>query len=137
MATAGKTISRARTGAAESFFEALAERGYEPLLRSASGTLRFDLDDAGRVEHWYVTMKKGDVAVSHKNTKADAIVHVDKTLFDGMAVGEVNATAAALRGLLAPEGDPRHIGLVILFQRLFPGPPRSRGGARGDARRNR
>lgn len=135
MAIAGKTTRRATTGATEAFFEGLAERGHEPLLRSASGTLRVDLDDGGGVEHWYVTIKKGDVIVSHRNVKADAVVHTDKALFHGMVTGEVNATAAALRGVLFPEGDMGHMGLFILFQRLFPGPPGSRGP--GDARRKR
>ena len=39
-----------------------------------------------------------------------------------MANGKVNAMAAALRGVLAPEGD---LVLIISFQRLFLGPPRS------------
>jgi hypothetical protein len=37
--------------------------------------------------------------------------------------GRMNAMAATLRGVLDPEGD---LGLVLLFQRLFPGPPGSR-----------
>jgi hypothetical protein len=36
-----------------------------------------------------------------------------------MAAGKVNAFAAALRGAIAVEGDPR---LLVLFQRLLPGP---------------
>jgi len=74
------------------------------------------------VEHWYVAVRKGDVAVSHKNIKADAIVRADKALFDGMASGEVNAIAATLRGVLTAQGN---LGLVMSFQRLFPGPTSS------------
>jgi putative sterol carrier protein len=36
-----------------------------------------------------------------------------------MAAGKVNAFAAVLRGAIKIEGDPR---LLVLFQRLFPGP---------------
>ncbi len=105
------------------FFDAIGRRGHEPLLGSTSGTLRFDLAEGRRVEHWYVTIKKGDIAVSNKDADAEAVVRLEKSTFDSMATGKVNAMAAALRGVLAPEGN---LGLVISFQRLFPGPPRSR-----------
>ena len=105
------------------FFDAIGQRGHEPLLGSTSGTVRFDLAEGRRIEHWYVTIDKGDIAVSNKNADADAVVRLERSLFDSMATGKVNAMAAALRGVLAPEGN---LGLVISFQRLFPGPPRSR-----------
>jgi putative sterol carrier protein len=108
------------------FFAELGQRGHEPLLASTSGTLRFDLADGRRLEHWYVTIEKGNVAVSHENSDADAVVRLDRSLFDSMATGKVNAMSAALRGVLAPEGN---LGLIISFQRLFPGPPRSRARA--------
>ena len=108
------------------FFDELGRRGHEPLLASTSGTLRFDLAEGRRVEHWYVTIEKGDIAVSRKNADADAVVRLERSLFDSMATGKVNAMAAALRGVLAPEGN---LGLIISFQRLFPGPPRSRARA--------
>jgi SCP-2 sterol transfer family len=107
---------------AKQFFDDLAARGHVPLLKSSSGTLRFDLESAGRTAHWYVTIKKGDVSVSHDTSEADCVVRTAKELFDRMATGTANATAAALRGLVATKGDLR---LIIQFQRLFPGPPRS------------
>jgi len=109
------------------FFRGLAERRREPLLQNVSGTLRFDLVDGERVEHWYLTIKNGDVAVSHKDAEADAIVRTGKALFDGMIAGRVNAMAAALRGALVPQGN---LALVVTFQRLFPGPAASRVKAR-------
>ena len=124
-ATARKTGKRPKPDATAEFFARLAERGGEPLFKSASGTLRFDLADGKRIEHWHVALTNGDVAVSNKNTRADAVVRVDKELFQGMVAGRVNAMAATLRGVLVPEGD---LGLVVLFQRLFPGPPRPRAG---------
>jgi putative sterol carrier protein len=117
------------------FFDTLAERGHEPLLKSTSGTLRFDLRDGDRVEHWHVDVRKGDVAVSRRNAKADAVVRLDKVLFDRIASGSMNSMAATLRGVIAPEGD---LKLVMLFSRLFPGPPRSRKApAAGWARRQK
>jgi len=102
------------------FFADLAARGHVPLLKSSSGTLRFDLEGAGRTAHWYVTIRKGDVSVSHDTAEADCVVRTGKELFDRMATGTANATAAALRGLVDTAGDLR---LIIQFQRLFPGPP--------------
>jgi hypothetical protein len=103
------------------FFDELAARGHVPLLGSTSGTLRFDLEDGGRTTRWHVTIKKGDVSVSHDAAEADCVVRTGKELFDRLASGTVNATASALRGLVVPVGDLR---LLIQFQRLFPGPPR-------------
>jgi putative sterol carrier protein len=116
----GRRVSGPRTPT-ESFFTELAARGHESLLKSASGTVRFDLTDGQRLERWYVTMRNGEVTVSHKNAGADSIVRLDRKTFDGMTTGRVNAMAAVLRGDIVPEGD---LGLVLLFQRLFPAPPR-------------
>jgi putative sterol carrier protein len=108
------------------FFHGLAERGREPLLQNVSGTVRFDLADGERVEHWYLTIKNGDVGVSHNDADADAVVRTAKVLFEGMTSGRVNAMAAALRGTLVPRGN---LALVVSFQRLFPGPAVSRAHA--------
>jgi len=104
------------------FFDELTSKEHVPLLHSTSGTIRIDLDDDGHTARWYVTIDKGNVKVSHRNAKADAVIHCDKKLFDGMAKGTVNAGAAVLRGVLGVEGD---LGIVASFDRLFPSPPRS------------
>ncbi len=111
--------SERRRSPTAAFFDDLAERGREPLLKSTSGTIRFDLRDRDRVEHWWVGIDEGDVEVSHSRGDADAVVRLERSTFDGMVSGQVNAMAAALRGELVPEGD---LSLVILFQRVFPGP---------------
>ena len=112
------------------FFAGLAERGREPLLQNVSGTLRLDLADGGRVEHWYLAIENGGVAVSHDDAEADAVVRTAKALFEGIAAGRVNAMAAALRGALVPQGN---LALVVSFQRLFPGPAASRAKAGPDS----
>jgi putative sterol carrier protein len=104
------------------FFEGLGARGHEPALETLTGTLRFDLTNGKRRARWLVAVDKGDIEVSHKNIKADCVVRVDKKLFDGIAAGEVNAFAAALRGTVDIEGNPE---LLVLFQRLFPSPAKS------------
>jgi putative sterol carrier protein len=107
----------------EEFFGELGRRGHEPLLKKWSGTLRFDLMGGKRTERWLVEIKKGDVAVSRRNTRADCIVSAERVLFDEILSGKTNAMAAFLRGALRVDGD---IQLLAPFQRLLPGPQRSR-----------
>ena len=72
-------------------------------------------------------MKSGHVTVSRAAIGADCLVRADKALIDGIARGEVNATAALLRGELTAVGD---LELLMVVQRLFPGPPGSQRGER-------
>jgi putative sterol carrier protein len=111
------------TDATAEFFDALAERQHEPLLEKATGTVRFDLKDRRKTDRWLVTVVKGDLKVSRQNLRADCVVTADKSLFDGIASGKTNAMAALLRGAMGVEGD---VQLLVLFQRLLPGPSRSR-----------
>jgi putative sterol carrier protein len=128
--TASKAPSKGRADPTKAFLEDLESRGREPLLGSTSGTVRLDLTNGRRVEHWFVTIDKGHVGVSHDAGPADAVLHADKETFDELVTGRANATAAILRGVLALEGS---LELAIRFQRLFPGPPRRRPRARGGA----
>ena len=98
------------------FFEDLGARGHEPLLERANGTMRIELSNGKRRARWLVTLKKGDVTVSHANAKADCVVRMDQALFDQIVSGRENAIAALLRGLVAVEGNRQ---LLVLFQRLF------------------
>ena len=118
------------------FFEALVERGHEPLLEKATGSLRFDLRDGKKTGRWLVTIVKGDLAVSRQNLRADCVVSTTKALFDAVASGKTNAFAALLRGEANVEGD---VQLLVAFQRLFPGPPvpRRRRAGTSPARRKR
>lgn len=102
------------------FFADLERREREPLLRAATGTLRFDLADGESVEHWSVAIDKGAMSVSQTAAKADCVVSADRSTFDRIAGGEANAMVALVRGLVGVEGE---IQLLLLFQRLFPGPP--------------
>ena len=105
------------------FFDELARRGHEPLFEKATGTVRFDLKDGKKTDHWLVTVAKGDLAVSRRNTRADCVVTTDRALFDGVASGKTNGMAAVLRGAMTVEGD---VQLLVLFLRLFPGSKRAR-----------
>jgi hypothetical protein len=106
------------------FFAGLAAPGHVATFEGQSATLRFDVEDGGQVEHWYVAVSDGDVTVSRQNKPADAVVHVDRPHFEAMATGRLNAQAALLRGLMTCEGK---IAALLMFQRCLPGPPGSTG----------
>jgi putative sterol carrier protein len=91
-------------------------------LHGATGSVRFDLAHGGGVDHWFVSVSDGKIAASRANADADCVVRTSRELFDGIASGEVNAMAALLRDELTAEGD---LELLMMVQRLFPGPPRS------------
>jgi len=110
--------------ATSEFFSELDRRGHEPLLQNATGSVRFDLVEGDHTDHWLVTVDNGDVAVTNATAAADCVVQTDKSLFDRIARGEANAMSAVLRGEVTAEGD---LELVMLLQRLFPGPVSSRG----------
>ena len=99
------------------FFDGLAQRGHEPLLERATGTVRFDLVENGRDERWLVAVDKGDIVVSHRDGTADCTLRASRRLFEGVATGEVNAMAAVMRGAIQVDGDWH---LLVLFQRVFP-----------------
>ena len=111
------------TDATTEFFDTLARRGHEPLLKKVTGTMRFDLVQGTRTDHYFVAIKPRDLAVSNENVEADCVVRADRSLFDAIASGEENLMAAVLRGALTFQGDAH---LLLAFQRLFPEPPRSR-----------
>jgi hypothetical protein len=124
--------STSTTGA---FFQQLEARGHEPALEKVTGTLRFDVvEGPRRVTRWLVSVKRGDIAVARGGGEADCVVRADAELFEGVARGRVNAFTAMLRGALHAEGD---VALLVLFQRLFPDPPRRSGGGGGGPARRR
>jgi predicted lipid carrier protein YhbT len=101
------------------FFDDLRRRGHEDTLRRIEGTVRFDVVDGDRVDHWLVTIDKGDLAVSRANGPADCVVSGEKALFDRLATGQANPMAAVLRGAVSVAGD---LDLLLAVQRVFPGP---------------
>jgi putative sterol carrier protein len=113
--------------ATSEFFEGLGQRGHEPLLRKLRGTVRFDIVDGKRTERRYVTVDRGGLTVSGRGGRAQGVVRADRALFERIAGGELNPIAAVLRGELVVEGDWR---LLVLVQRLFPGPPKKKAARR-------
>jgi len=113
-----------------SFFERMGDRGHEPLLERQRGTIRFDVLGGRSVDQWLVAVDRGDISVSHTNADADCVVRTDRSTLEGMVSGNVNMVAAFLRGQLELEGD---LELLVLFRRMFPGPPDARGPAQPTA----
>ncbi|OLB76124.1 MAG: hypothetical protein AUI14_19675 [Actinobacteria bacterium 13_2_20CM_2_71_6] len=105
------------------FFRELGTRGNEPLLKDATATVRFDITQDRQTDRWCLQINHGNVRVSTGDAEADGVIGAGRSLFNGIARGEVNAMAALLRGELTVDGEP---DLLVLCQRLFPEPPRTR-----------
>jgi putative sterol carrier protein len=95
-----------------------------PFLEKARGSLRFEVVEGRQTDRWLVRVDKGDIDVKHKGGNADCVVRADRKVFEDVVGGRVNAFAATLRGQITVDGDP---SLLVLLQRLLPGPPDAKG----------
>ncbi|NLU78311.1 SCP2 sterol-binding domain-containing protein [Micromonospora sp. HNM0581] len=106
--------------AVRDFFDGLAEGGGR-ILRNVSGTVRFDLEYPGRVDHWLVSIDQGRVTVSCDGVvDADTVIYADARLFLRMARGELKPLPAWLRNDFTADGEFR---FVIMLERMFAPPP--------------
>jgi alkyl sulfatase BDS1-like metallo-beta-lactamase superfamily hydrolase len=112
----------AMADATTEFFDALARRGHDPMLGRFKGSIRFDLGNGRRTDHYRLAIKQGDITISQDDADADCVIRIDRTLLNECVVGEKNIVAAFLRGEVGLKGDTH---LLVLFQRLLPGPQRS------------
>lgn len=101
------------------FFDDLSKRGQDPLLGKVRATVRFDIVDGGRTDQWLLAINDGALSVSRGDATADCVITANKADFDLVASGRRNPMAAALRGAMTLDGNPR---LLIRVQRLFPAP---------------
>jgi putative sterol carrier protein len=104
------------TDAVEDFFNGLAQRGFEPLLRHDSGSIRFDVRDGGAVDHWRVTNDQGKVTVGRDDAAADTVVTQDRAVLVDLIQGKANMINALFLGQVGLSGDNER---AISFQRLF------------------
>ena len=102
------------TDTTDAFFTRLAERGYAPLLHNVSGTIRWDIADAGS---WFIAMKNGSLTVSRDTAGADCVPACSREDFERMVVGKQNPTTLFMQGRMKITGN---IALAQQFQRLFP-----------------
>jgi hypothetical protein len=119
--------------AVDRFFDGLVGESPHPRLRTADGTIRFDLRRGSETEHWFVALDGGVVTVTHDDAEADCVVATDREVFEGVVTGRMNFFASMLRSEITASGAP---GLLVRFQRLLPGPPagaRAKATAKGTA----
>jgi hypothetical protein len=62
------------------FFDKLSSLDDDPSLRKVSGTIRFDLARGKQTERWLVTIRKGDLTVSHRNVAADTVIGTPRSV---------------------------------------------------------
>ncbi|RZU49399.1 SCP-2 sterol transfer family protein [Krasilnikovia cinnamomea] len=105
------------------FFEDLSQRKHDPRLSHVTATVRFDIVDGRQTDSWRLVVRDGQLEVEPGDGAADATVTAERTVFEGLVSGTVNAMAALLRGELLLEGNAN---LIVSVQRLFPGPPGGR-----------
>lgn len=106
------------------FLTVLAEQGHVATFEGQSAALLFEVLDTSATERWYVTIRDGDVTVSRRNGRADAIVRMKRAEMEAVVTGRLNAQTALLRGLISAEGS---VAALLMFQRCLPGPPGSTG----------
>ena len=104
------------TNPTQEFFEDVARRGHEPMLKRLSATVRWDLITGDRVEHRVIRIDHGKLKVSVGKEPADCVITLERAVCDDVVTGRTSWLAAILRGTAAVEGDPE---LMILTQRLF------------------
>lgn len=113
------------TQAITDFFQRLEQRGRDPRLYKIQGSMRFDVQGDGTVDHWRLTVDHGRLHVSRDSRQqSDAVTTVEIEDLDRIIRGEDNAASALLRGCMRVEGDWR---LAIMLERIFPSPPGTRG----------
>jgi SCP-2 sterol transfer family protein len=106
------------------FFAGLAAPGHIATFAGESATLRFDVTNGSKLQHWYVTINNGNVAVTRDNSAADVVVRIERPYLEDIVTGQLNAQAAMLRQVLTVEGD---MAALMMFQRCLPGPGGSTG----------
>ncbi|WBB71801.1 SCP2 sterol-binding domain-containing protein [Micromonospora sp. WMMD1128] len=98
--------------------------GHHPELpETTSGTIRLDLGEGGRTEHWYLTIDHQEVGVTRSAEAADLVIRADREVFDRIAAGRLHLAAAILRNDISGQGNLR---LLTMLRRIFPGPPDAR-----------
>ncbi|WP_431883889.1 SCP2 sterol-binding domain-containing protein [Micromonospora gifhornensis] len=111
------------TEAIEQFFATLPARAPQVLRAPLTGTLRIDLADDGRTEHWVLRMRPGAVDVDQGPAEADAIWYSSVDLFDRLVTGRAHALAALFRNESTFSG---RVTLFLAFRRFFPPAPDTR-----------
>ncbi|MEU5790657.1 SCP2 sterol-binding domain-containing protein [Micromonospora purpureochromogenes] len=88
------------------------------------GRLRVEIVEGDCLHLWTLVFDDGKVRVDRADSEADATLRADRTQFDRLVAGEERLLPAVLRGEVSLDGS---YDLLVLFNRLFPGPPGQAG----------
>lgn len=105
------------------FFERLSQGTPKGLSEKTRATMRFDLEQGGELDHWFITIEMGKVRVSREAHEADCVLHADKTFFASIVSGTANMDSGLFRNEIAVEGDMR---TYATWRKMLPGPPGAR-----------
>ncbi|MEV4489582.1 SCP2 sterol-binding domain-containing protein [Micromonospora coxensis] len=105
------------------YLERLSPGRRPELPRNTVGTIRFDVRQEGRTEHWRLAVRDQRIEVTRAAGEADLVVRADREVFDRLAGGDRHPVQALLRNELTVRGDMR---LFMTLRRIFPGPPGAR-----------
>ncbi|MEV6691837.1 SCP2 sterol-binding domain-containing protein [Micromonospora sp. NPDC051196] len=108
------------TEATKQFFATLPARAPHVLRGPVTGTLRIDLSDGHRTEHWVLRMRPGAIEVGQGPAEADSIWYCGVDLFDRLVTGRAQALAALFRNESTFTGN---VVLFLAFRRFFPPAP--------------
>ena len=120
------------------FFTKLGEQ-HQPTLQSLTGTVRFDIADGERTEHWYLHIGKGDVTVSHDDARGRLRDqrrhrHVRR---DPLRPHERHGRRAARRRRHRGQGHPAHRAAAPVPRRERGAPPSHPPATRGGSHERR
>ncbi|GHJ53047.1 hypothetical protein Nm8I071_23540 [Nonomuraea sp. TT08I-71] len=105
------------------FFDELARRKFDARWAHITGTIRFDITHQGQVDRWFVEIENGHLAVLEEERETDAVLRIERELFNRLLVGEAKPAPAWLRNqLVLQSGDPAFIAVAL----SFPGPAGAR-----------
>jgi len=105
------------------FFERLSGSRPVPvadLPPTVKGTIRVDIHGDRGIEHWYVTLGKGEALASRKQSRPNAVVRGSRQFFDRLVRGEEHFYASVHRNEIELEGNS---ALAAHLIRLLPGSP--------------
>ncbi|GAA3779006.1 hypothetical protein GCM10022225_78900 [Plantactinospora mayteni] len=102
------------------FFDGLERAESTVLPVRVNGTARFDLNQDGETDHWYVAIQEGAVSVSHEMRDADVVLNAERGFFERLVTGRANLFASLLRRDFTVEGN---LQLLMPIERILPQPP--------------
>lgn len=104
------------TDVVDRFFDGLTQRGYEPMLQRANGTIRFDLHEGDSTDHWRVSIDHGHVTVRHDDAASDTVITEERETMADTILGKKTIMIAIAQGQVGLSGDSERF---VIFQRLF------------------